>query len=284
MHLPSEIERDLTALGLAPGDLVMVHASMRAVGPVLGGPDTVVEALLRTVGPDGTVAMYMDWEDAAQGWTRDDRYRQPPAAWLGEWPPYDPATARASRDHGILAEFFRTRPGVERSGNPGASMAAVGARAAWLCADHPLDYGYGPGSPFAKVVEAGGKVLLLGSPLENVTLLHHAEHVARLEGKRVIRFRERLLRDGRPVWVDVEEFDTSNPVVAGAPDDYFGTLVREYVDAGRARSGPVGGAESHLFDAADLHRFAVAWMEARWGPGGRESAADGPPSGRVSTG
>ncbi len=33
-------------------------------------------------------------------------------------------------------------------------------------------------------------------PLENVTLLHFAEHVARLPGKRVIRYREKLLRNG----------------------------------------------------------------------------------------
>ena len=35
----------------------------------------------------------------------------------------------------------------------------MGARAQWLCAEHPLHYGYGPGSPFAKLIEAGGKVL-----------------------------------------------------------------------------------------------------------------------------
>ena len=53
-------------------------------------------------------------------------------------------------------------------------MAAVGAQAEWLTRDHPSDYGYGPGSPLAKLVESGGKVLMLGAPLDTITLLHYA--------------------------------------------------------------------------------------------------------------
>ncbi len=90
------------------------------------------------------------------------------------------AGRRGSR--GILAEFIRTTPGARRSGNPGASVAAIGAQAEWLTADHPLDYGYGPGSPLAKLVEAGGKVLMAGAPPDTMTLLHHAEHLARIPG------------------------------------------------------------------------------------------------------
>ncbi len=101
---------------------------------------------------------------------------------------FDPAASRAVRDNGILAEFIRTTPGARRSGNPGASVAAIGARADWLTADHPLDYGYGPGSPLAKLMEAGGKVLMAGAPPDTMTLLHHAEHLARIPGKRVRRY------------------------------------------------------------------------------------------------
>lgn len=265
MHLRDDLTRNLRELGLQPGDLVMVHSSMRAVGPILGGPNEMIEALLAVVGPEGTVMIYVDWEDAAQSLTRTDRDRQPPERLMEAWPAFDPAKARADRSYGILPEFLRTWPGAHRSGNPGASMAAVGARAAWICADHPLDYGYGPGSPLAKLVEERGRVLLLGSPLENVTLLHFSEHVARLPNKSVIRYREKLLRDGRAQWVDIEEFDTADPVVEAAPADHFHQLVRAYLAENDVPHGKVGGAESHLFDAEPLHRFAVAWLEGRWG-------------------
>ena len=89
-------------------------------------------------------------------------------------PYFDPSRSPAASDYGVFAEIVRTWPGAIRSENPGASTVAIGARAAWLCADHPMNYGYGKGSPLDKLVEANGKVLLLGSDLDHVTLLHYA--------------------------------------------------------------------------------------------------------------
>jgi aminoglycoside 3-N-acetyltransferase len=257
------LARDLARLGLTPGDVVMVHASMRAVGKVLGGPDVVIHALLDVVSRAGTVMMYVDWEDAVQHLTRygsEELDRQ----LLDEWPAFDPLTSRARRAYGVLPEFLRTWPGAHRSGNPGASVAAVGARAEWLCANHPLQYGYGPGSPLAKLVQVGGKVLLLGAPLDTVTLLHHSEHMARLSNKRLIRYREPMLIDGTRGWIEIEEFDTTQPVVPGASPTYFADLVGGYMNAGHGRSGVVGAARSSLFDAAELHHYAVGWLERQW--------------------
>ena len=45
---------DLRRLGVVEGDLLMVHASLRAIGPVLGGADGVIDALEVAVGPSGT--------------------------------------------------------------------------------------------------------------------------------------------------------------------------------------------------------------------------------------
>ena len=267
MHVRADLIRDLKGLGLRSGDLVMVHSSMRAVGPILGGPNEMIEAVLEVVGSGGTVMMYVDWEEGAQSHTRTDRGAGPAKERLEAWPAFDPMKARADRSYGVLPEFLRTWPAAHRSGNPGASVAAVGARAAWICADHPLDYGYGPGSPFSKLVEGDGRVLLLGSPLENVTLLHFSEHIARLPNKRVIHYREKLLRDGRSEWVEIEEFDTSEPVVDAAPEDHFDQLVKAFLGTRNVPRGKVGSAQSFLFDAKSLHRFAVGWLEDRWGGG-----------------
>src|SRR5690606_23826004 len=125
------------------------------VGPMVDGPDALIAALLDAVGPAGTLAVYTDWETGYETLVGDDG-RVPPE-WRNDVAPFDPESSRASRSHGAIAELFRTRPGTVRSGNPGASVAALGALAEWIVADHPLDYGYAEGSPFAKVVEAEGK-------------------------------------------------------------------------------------------------------------------------------
>lgn len=255
----SLLVRDLTRLGLESGQVVMLHASVKAVGWVIGGPDVVLDALLEVLGPDGTLMMYVGWEEDIE-----DFYQWPPerqAAYLVECPPFDPATSRAHREWSILTEYLRTRAGAHRSGNPGASVAAIGAKAEWLTEHHPLQFGYGPGSPLAKLCEAEGKVLLLGAPLGSVTLLHYSEHMAAIPNKRTVRYKVPLLQDGERVWVEVEEYDTGQGVVDWEGGDYFPAIVREFLEAGNGRSGIVGAARSYLLDAAALHRFALEWLE-----------------------
>src|SRR3989442_210609 len=48
---------DLQRLGVAAGAAVMVHASLRAVGPVEGDAAGIVGALDAAVGPNGTLLM-----------------------------------------------------------------------------------------------------------------------------------------------------------------------------------------------------------------------------------
>jgi aminoglycoside 3-N-acetyltransferase len=246
---------DLARIGLAQGDAVLVHAALRAVGPVLGGPDTVIDALRDAVGPAGTVLGYCDWQ-------LEDEVRDNPAL-RQHIPPFDSQRSRSIRDNGAFPEMLRTTPGARRSANPGASMAAIGGKADWFVADHALDYGYGPQSPLGKLVASDGKVLMLGAPLDTMTLLHHAEHLADIPNKRVRRYEAPIMVEGRTVWRRFEEFDTSDPP-DGLPDDYFATIVDEFLATGRGSRGMVGQAPSVLVPAAEIVPFAVHWLEQRF--------------------
>ena len=261
-HTAASLRADLERLGVATGDVVMVHAAMSRMGRLLHGPDAFVTALREAVGETGTVMAYVDWDGDYED-LLDGHGRILPE-WREKIPPFDPASSRAVRDNGILAEFIRTTPGGLRSGNPGASVAAIGANAEWLTADHPLDYGYGEGSPFAKLVGAGAKVLMAGAPLDTMTLLHHAEHLADIAGKRIKRYDVPLLRDGEVWWRMTEEFDTSDPIVEGLADDYFAEIVREFLSSGKGREGRVGDASCVLVDAVGICAFGKAWLEERF--------------------
>ncbi|MBP3185363.1 MULTISPECIES: AAC(3) family N-acetyltransferase, partial [Enterobacteriaceae] len=54
MHTRKAITEAIRKLGVQTGDLLMVHASLKAIGPVEGGAETVVAALRSAVGPTGT--------------------------------------------------------------------------------------------------------------------------------------------------------------------------------------------------------------------------------------
>jgi aminoglycoside 3-N-acetyltransferase len=255
----SQLVDELKALGVAAGQIVMVHASVRAIGRIIGGPNVIIEALLDTLTPAGALMMYVGWEDIP-----DFVSNLPPAIqqdYYAEHPPFDPRIARAVRDHGILAEIVRGWPGAQRSLNPEASVAAIGARAEWITRDHPLNYGYGAGSPLEKLVEAQGQVLMLGAPLDTLTLLHYVENRAQMRHKRVIRYSCPILREGMRVWAEIEDYDTGEP-----HGDYtFDEIARAYLALGKGRKGTIGNAPSSLFDAADLCAFALPWLEDRFG-------------------
>jgi aminoglycoside 3-N-acetyltransferase len=263
----SMLAKDLRQLRVSIGDTVMLHASVKATGWIVGGPDVVIQALLDVLGTEGTLMMLVSWEDSPYElaeWPKDMQ-----KAYLEECPPFDRATSRAYRKWGILTEYLRTWPGAFRSNHPDASFAAVGAKARWITENHPLQYGLGPGSPLAKLCEAKGKVLLLGAPLNTITLLHYAEHIANVPNKKTVQYKMPLLRDGKRVWVDIEEFDT-NGMLPGMKE-YFETIPREYLSSGKGSVGKVGTAQSYLFDAADLVSFAVRWLEKEYGTQERES-------------
>jgi aminoglycoside 3-N-acetyltransferase len=261
----SGLVKDFSDLGMRPGGTIMLHASVKSVGWVVGGPDVILHALREVLGPDGTLMMYVGWEDNPydlEAWPEARR-----RAYLEECPPFDPATSRANRRWSILTEYLRTTPGARRSANPEKSMAAVGAKATWLTGGHPLDYGFGPGSPLEKLCRAGGEVLLLGTPFDSVTLLHYAECLADVPGKRVVRYRMPVLVEGQRRWVEVEEFDTSDGIRHWGGGDYFEAIVEAYLAAGHGKTGLVGAARSYLFDAQELTAFGVAWMEREFGVG-----------------
>jgi aminoglycoside N3'-acetyltransferase len=92
-------------------------------------------------------------------------------------------------------------------------------------------------------------------------MLHYSEHMANLPDKRTTRYVIPLLQDGERIWVAVEEYDTASPIVEWEGEDYFPIIARAFLEEGHGRTGTVGAATCHLFDAAELHAFAVAWME-----------------------
>jgi aminoglycoside 3-N-acetyltransferase len=249
---------DLRRLGVGEGDVVMVHASLRAIGPVEGGAAGVVAALDDAVGLDGSVLMTIgardDW-----AWVNGAPEAERPAL-LAAAEPFDAAVTPSDPDVGVLAEVFRTTPGTLVSDHPEGRFAARGRLAGALVADVPWDDYYGPGSPLARLVAHGGKVLRLGADIGTVTAIHYAEYLADVPGKRRVRRHRAVARPQGRALVVVECLDDDEGIVRYPGPDYFGVILTDYLATGAARQGMVGNAASELIEAADIVAFAARWM------------------------
>ncbi|HEU4564893.1 MAG TPA: aminoglycoside 3-N-acetyltransferase [Gemmatimonadaceae bacterium] len=261
MHTRQRLTSDLRALGVEPGDVVMVHASVRAVGEVAGGPDEIHLALSDAVTTEGTILMYASCPRYYDEVGRGNLTPEQEAELLEKLPPFDARTARSARDNGALVELLRTWPGT-RVNDHVARFVARGRHAEELLSPQPWDYAFGRGSALDRLVALDGKILLLGSDHDAVTFLHHAEHIVDIPGKRVARFRVPVLEGGARVWRDMEEFDTANGVHANWPEDFFARIVDAHLAATGNTGGPVGDARCHLMSARALLDFALPVMRA----------------------
>ena len=247
---------------MAPGDVVMLHASVRAVGPIAGGPDQIHLALKDALTSDGTLIMYASCPAHADEIGRGNLTAEQERELLDKLPPFDPLTARSARDNGTLVEFFRTYPGSLV--NPHVARFVVsGKHAETLIAGQPWDYAFGRGSLLERFVAHDGRILLLGCDHDAVTFLHYAEHILAVPGKRIARFKVPVLEHGERVWRSMEEFDTSS---AGAhpnwPDRFFARIVDAYLAQTGNPGGRVGDAQSFLFSARGLLDFSLPVMKA----------------------
>lgn len=234
--------RQLAALGVRHGEILMVHASMRKVGPVVDGAAGLIEALRDAVGPSGTLLMVLS--------AREDA-------------PFDAHTSPVDvEDMGVLAEVFRTTSGVRVNDHAADRFAALGPRAALLLEPMPLHDYHGPGSVLERFTAQGGRVLRLGSNPDTVTLTHYAEYLAEVPAKR--RVRRRYVRaDIGEQWI--ESLDDSDGIVQWHKGDYFLQIFLDYRASGAPRIGPVGRCTAELLDGPDFVGFAVRWMEAELG-------------------
>jgi aminoglycoside 3-N-acetyltransferase len=141
------------------GDILIVHSSFKSLGPVEGGPATVVGALQDAVTDAGALLMP-----------------------VFTWPQADGIfhlKTSPSRT-GAITEAFRTTSGVLRSRHPTHSVAAWGAQAAELIEGHPRTSALGWDSPFHRATLAGASVLMIGCRMTSCSLVHVAEALAKV--------------------------------------------------------------------------------------------------------
>lgn len=145
--------KELRKLGVGAGMDVMVHSSLASMGHVIGGADSVIDALLAAVGRSGTIVM--------------------PSFNHGAAKVYDPMVTPTT--NGAIPDAFWRRSQAVRSVHPTHAVAAIGRRAEEICADH-LEAGiWEQDSPIGKLIHTGGYILTIGVTHSTTTAHHVAE-------------------------------------------------------------------------------------------------------------
>lgn len=175
-----QLTADLRCLGLQRGQDLLIHCSLRRIGPVEGGAAALLDALLDVSGPQATLVVpaqtalnsltSRDFRTAVAGLEEAERAR-----FVAAMPGFDPART-PSHKMGAFAEYLRMHPSAVRSRHPQTSFAALGLRARTCTSVHDLDCHLGDRSPLGWLYAADAAVLLLGVGYMACTAFHLAEY------------------------------------------------------------------------------------------------------------
>lgn len=252
------LRADLSALGVQPGMVLVVHSSLRSLGWVSGGPVAVILALEEALGPEGTLVMPTHTADLSD----PANWMHPPVpeAWwetIRQTMPAFDADLTPTYGMGMISETFRKQAGVIRSIHPDASFAARGKEARLITENHALVPLFGEQSPLARVYDLDGWVLLLGVGHNRNTSLHVAESRARIP-HRMMHTGSPVMVDGVRQWVPWSDIDWDESDFAELGADF----ARE---TGLQCEGKIGQATALLMPQRALIDYGVGWLERHRG-------------------
>lgn len=230
MFTQEDLRRDLQALNILPSDTLLIHSSMKSIGNVSGGADTVLDTLMEYFREDGLLV----FPTLSYRWINENNNR------------FDVKNTPACT--GILPELFRQRQGVIRSLHPTHSVAAFGRDAATFTAGHENADTPAPiGSPWWKLLQRKGKIMFIGTTINCNTFLHGVDEWINHPG---------ILTETTQ---KIEIVDYNGNIItthqhrhALGRNAYYESLENTFDNAGALQRGKFGAAPTYLLDAAKI--------------------------------
>lgn len=238
MHTKESLMEQLDSMGIDRAGTLLVHSSMRSIGEVRGGADTVLDALSDYMAEGLLVLPAHTWSSI---------HADNPRFYVKDSPVCV----------GILPELFRRRQGVIRSRHPTHSVAALGKdAAAFTDGDERFDTPCARGSAWGKLLDRRADILLVGVDLRRNTFIHGIEEWLDIPGR---------LTDAHEPLVTVLPDGTELPVPSRRHcglswSEHFWKVEEILLRRGAMRLVRLGDAEARLCSAARLVQVLVPML------------------------
>lgn len=250
----TSLKRDFKTLGVEHGSIIILHISLSKIGWTVGGPVSVIKALMQVLTSEGTLVMPTFTSDNSD----PSRWENPPVpkSWWNtirqEMPAFKPKIT-PTRVMGVIAETFRNWSNVLRSNHPITSFAAWGKYAKFITENHKLTADLGEDSPISRLYDLDGQILLVGVTHENNSSLHLAEYRSDFPGKKFISNGCAMTVNNQRQWVEWEG-------LAHNSDD-FKQLGKDFESKINYKLGKIGLAEARLISLRAIIDFGIDWLK-----------------------
>ena len=249
-----QLKAALVQMGVKKGQILEVHTKLSSFDWIIGGAETVVDALMELEGEGGTILMPLQ----SSGNSEPSDWVNPPVApelykaVRQAMPPFNPENSDAL-NMGAVVDNFRHRQGVVISNHPNCAYAAWGRYARLLCNRQSLHFPLAEESPTARLYELKGFVLLLGADFDSVTCMHLAEYRT---DSRPIKINGACVDEGRgPVWKKYLDLDIDSSV--------FPKVRAVMIRKNMIREIMLGGCHIQFFSATAAIDEATSYFEKK---------------------
>ncbi len=241
MYTKSDLIQHIQAAGIKPHDTLLIHSSMKAIGSVDGGADTVLDAFSEHLKPGLLVFPTHTWEQINEDYSI-----------------FDPATEPSCV--GILPELFRKRPGVIRSWHPTHSVGALGEDAAAFTAGEERSQTPLPRQGcWGKLYDRNAKILFLGAPLTTNTILHGVEEWNEVPNRLSEKYQVLTIRTPEGHLIHQTMRRHSSPV--NDISSHYGKIEQPMLKLGIAKKVRIGDADSVLCQGKPMVDMVSAFLE-----------------------
>lgn len=240
MHSKQSLQEQIEALGIKPQDTLLIHSSMKAIGEVEGGADTVLDVFSEHLAPGLLVLPTHTWRQINAEYNVFDVENEPSCV-------------------GILTNLFRQRPGVIRSWHPTHSVAALGADALeFTSGEENLDSPCPREGCWGKLYDRQAKILFLGANINRNTIIHGVEEWANIPNRVSDWYQDLKIRtpDGRLLDRPMRRHESPIPDVS----KNYGKLATPLFARKFAKKGKIGDAESILVEVVPMVDLTMEFL------------------------
>ena len=243
MYQKQDLMTHLADMGIDPKGTLLVHSSMKAIGDVEGGADTVLDALCAYMRDGLLVLPTHTWRQMNETYTVFDSRTEPSCV-------------------GVLTNLFMKREGVVRSLHPTHSVAAFGKDAEdYIAGEELTRTPCARNGCWGKLYDRKAQILFLGCTLKSNTYLHGVEEWIDTPNRLKPTAQDFTVidRDGVSHIVPQYRHHTSDPVVD--PSEHYDKMEPIFVKGGAVSYGRFGDATCILGDAVKMAELTIPYLK-----------------------
>lgn len=241
MHTKNSLLKQIELLGIEPSDTLLIHSSMKAIGLVEGGADTVLDAFSEYLRAGLLILPTHTWRQINAEYNVFDVLNEPSCV-------------------GILTNLFRQRPGVIRSWHPTHSVAALGQDAElYTSGEEQMDSPCPRAGCWGKLYDRKAKILFLGADLSRNTIIHGVEEWAGI-ANRVSKWHQALMiktPSGELISRPMRRHESPIPDIS----KNYGKLATPLFARGYAKQGKIGDASSVLVQVVPMVDLTLGFLQ-----------------------